>query len=95
MVIRGLESISKVKAVKVGVWIEGQEKVKWYLAIADENNNFKATVSAADYGYQSGIYFADIYVQTENGISQYVGGIQQKVDIYEFYSIMNGANTTV
>lgn len=95
VVISGLDSASKVNSAKVAVWIEGEQKVKWYLAIADENNTFRTTVSASDYGYQDGIYFADVYVQTQNGISQYVGGIQQKVDIYEFYSIMGGANTTV
>ncbi|MBY5035215.1 GBS Bsp-like repeat-containing protein [Streptococcus gallolyticus] len=58
-----------LSTVQVPVWSEvnGQDDIKWYTAIKQGDGSFKATVSASDHKYDTGIYHAHVYLQQSDG----------------------------
>lgn len=75
VVLTGLSSKSGVSKIRVPVWSKSdQSDLYWYTATKQSDGNYAANVNIANHNYNYGKYYADIYLNTQNGISKYLGG---------------------
>ena len=73
--VSGIKTPSGVDSVSVPVWSKSdQSDLHWYTATRQTDGSYVAKASISNHKYNYGIYYADVYVTTGNGIRQYVGG---------------------
>lgn len=60
-----------LKSIQVPVWSEekGQDDLRWYTAIRQNNGTYKVTVDIASHRYSFGHYHAHVYFNLKNGQS--------------------------
>lgn len=75
VIVSGISTVSGIYSVQVPVWSKSdQSDLVWYSATRMSDGSYVANVNLAKHNYNYGKYYADVYVISGNGISQYVGG---------------------
>ena len=71
--IDGVSSKSDIVSVKVAVWSKADRSdLKWIVGTKQPDGKYKALVSPAMFGFNSGTYFIHIYVEADNGVQKSV-----------------------
>jgi lipoprotein-anchoring transpeptidase ErfK/SrfK len=73
--ISGVKSDSGISKIQVPTWSEsnGQDDIKWYNAVKQNDGSYTVSGSIADHGYGMGVYNFHAYVVDSNGYMGFVG----------------------
>ena len=72
--VKNIKSASGVEEVLIPVWCaENQNDLVWYKAEKIDNTTYRVNVNIANHKNHEGIYKADVYVKTGNGIQAGIG----------------------
>lgn len=94
--VKNIKSASGVEAVLVPVWCaENQNDLVWYRAEKTDGTTYRVNVNIANHKNHEGIYKADVYVKTGNGIQTGIGRSTLEINSTELYAIMGSSNVTV
>jgi len=94
--ITGLKAASGISKVQIPVWCAAdQNDICWYTADKRGEGTYSVDVDPIYHKYHSGLYKIHVYVETNNGLFEYVGGISQQVSATKYYTIMGESTTTV
>lgn len=75
-----------IKEVNIAVWSDknGQDDLKWYSGILNNDNQWYTEIDCAFHGYDTGVYIIHVYVRDNRGVHTYLTGI--RTEIYYDYS---------
>ena len=94
--VKNIKSASGVEEVLIPVWCaENQNDLVWYKAEKIDNTTYRVNVNIANHKNHEGIYKADVYVKTGNGIQAGIGRSTLEIKRTELYAIMGSSDVTV
>ena len=94
--VKNIKSASGVEEVLIPVWCaENQNDLVWYKAEKIDNTTYRVNVNIANHKNHEGIYKADVYVKTGNGIQAGIGRSTLEINRTELYAIMGSSDVTV
>lgn len=77
-----LVSNSGISQVRVAVWsASNQSNLRWYTATKAKEQDYSTTVYLSNHKNMAGIYNAHVYVTDGNGITSFLAGIKQNVEL--------------
>ncbi len=94
--VKNIKSASGVEEVLIPVWCaENQNDLVWYKAEKIDSTTYRVNVNIANHKNHEGIYKADVYVKTGNGIQAGIGRSTLEINRTELYAIMGSSDVTI
>ena len=88
LTVKNIKSASGVEEVLIPVWCaENQNDLVWYKAEKIDNTTYRVNVNIANHKNHEGIYKADVYVKTGNGIQAGIGRSTLEIKRTELYAL--------
>ena len=96
--VSNASSASGISKVSYAVWsTSDQSNLQWYTAEKQSNGSYVSHIDIANHKYMTGTYHIEAYIADNNGILNYLGGLNQEIKTTATPSVTatgNSAQTT-